>query len=546
MRRSESGVALIMTVATLAVVMTLTTTAVCVVLANTADARRSNARMVARAAAEAGADEFFSRVIRDPGYFAAPAGGGTPPYLDPATADPAYAPQWTTVPAGAPQTCTNSYDDVCVQVRAVVSRQPGNPYADAVTVEVTAATLCPSGVAHLATCVTDTVHQRLTQRQFFDYLYLDQLETLDPLLYGTAADQATAARRCALLATGRPAGCTAVPFLSGDVVSGPIHTNDTSFSDCGTPRFQPTLDRSGAPTHDPTALEATGAAVFVPAPSPACAGSSPALSTGVAEAPNAPSFSFAVDVSGLAHVAATADSYRGPTTITLDGRSTPGRGRYGAVAGASPPTPADRPWPGSGVIYVDGDAYVSGTACDPVSIAATGDIFVQDDLAYGPAATCPAAATGLEADDSVVVLPTRGPAGPAVNATTDRTVDAAVLALGKHSCVSTAAGGASPPPGVTCSVAAGGQLRGGSFYVQGWDTTPLGGAPPHVLHFYGAIASIWRGAIGGFDPATGRLVSGWAKDFAFDRHLRTSQPPYFLAPVVAGWARSDLAQVGPP
>ena len=47
------------------------------------------------------------------------------------------------------------------------------------------------------------------------------------------------------------------------------------------------------------------------------------------------------------------------------------------------------------------------TAMTLADIAATGDIFIDGDLTYGPPTSCPAAATGLEADDAVVVLPTR-------------------------------------------------------------------------------------------------------------------------------------------
>lgn len=546
----QRGVALIMTVAVIAIVITLTSTAVGVVVTNVVDSRRANARTAARAAAEAAADDVFARVVRDPGYL-------QHAYLN----HPGYRPNWATFSNGAPGRCRDPYRQVCFQIAVTAAAQPGNPYASAATVEVVAATLCPRGTDHLSECITDGVRQRLSQRQYFDYLYLDQLETLDPVLYPSAAARDQAARACPVVAASRPSSCVPVPFLgglgsgSGDEVDGPIHTNDASFSTCLSPTFRPGVDRAGWPSaktvsDDPTTLESTGGSVFSRAAGSACAGSAPRETPPgrVVEVANAPTYSFAVDVTDLAGIASPVDTYQGTSTITLNGGTTPGVGGYAAEAGPQQASShsASR-WPGRGVIFVAGDAYVSGVACDPVSIVATGDIFVDGDLTYGPAVSCPMAAIGLEADNSVVVLPTAGPSGPLVNASSDRTIEAAVLALGKNSCFSASAGGSPPPPGVTCAVTGGGVVRGGSFYVQGWDTAVVpSGATPHALHFLGAIATVWRGAIGAFDPTSGRLVSGWAKDFAFDRQLRTTQPPYFLAPVGAGWARSDLDEVGTP
>ena len=557
----DAGVALIMTVSILTAILALSATAVAAVLSNITESRKANATTAAHATAEAGADEFFARVVRDPNYFAVPAGGGSPPYLAAGTADAGYAPAWATLVNGAPQTCADPYSSVCYQVEANVEAQPGNPHATSVTVSVTSATLCPHGLAHLATCVTDTVHQRLVQRQFFDYLYFDQLETLDPALYPQASEGTKAARTCQVLAAQRPSSCIPVPFLGptgsasgGDTVLGPIHTNDASFYVCLRPTFSPPVERSGwpsrrTPTGEATALESAGSPVFIAAPGAACAGASPHETGGpVSEVANAPYFSFAVDVADLARIPNPGDSYTGVTTVTLHGGNVPGRGTYreasGAVAAGAPGV--DHPWPGTGVVYVDGDAYVSGDACDPISVVATGNIYIDGNLTYGPDSSCPSAATGLEANDAVVVLPTDGPTGPTVNGSTDRTIEAAVLALGRRSCYSPAAGGARAAPGVTCSLASNTTPRGGSFYVQGWNTTGLAaGQRPHSLHFLGAIATVWRGAIGAFDATTGQLASGWAKDFAFDRQLRTSQPPYFLAPVGAGWARTDLSATGP-
>src|SRR5581483_9383289 len=149
-------------------------------------------------------------------------------------ADPALAPAWATLTNGVLRTCTDAFAGVCYQVRTTTATQPGNPYATSMEVSVTAVTACPHArTDHVDTtgCISDTLHQQLRQRQFFDYLYFDELETLDPVLYSSQQAQARAADVCAALAPSRPSDCAAVPFLGpvggsgGDVVAGPIHTN---------------------------------------------------------------------------------------------------------------------------------------------------------------------------------------------------------------------------------------------------------------------------------------------------------------------------------
>ena len=49
------------------------------------------------------------------------------------------------------------------------------------------------------------------------------------------------------------------------------------------------------------------------------------------------------------------------------------------------------------------------------------------------------------------------------------------------------------------------------------------------LNVYGAIAQDYRGIVG--------LVgsSGYVKNYKYDERLATDEPPYFLAPLKAGW-----------
>ena len=64
-----------------------------------------------------------------------------------------------------------------------------------------------------------------------------------------------------------------------------------------------------------------------------------------------------------------------------------------------------------------------------------------------------------------------------------------------------------------------------SFIVDNWGCgTELG-----KLNVYGAIAQDYRGAVG----TTGG--TGYLKDYRCDGRLATDEPPYFLAPLKAGW-----------
>jgi hypothetical protein len=55
------------------------------------------------------------------------------------------------------------------------------------------------------------------------------------------------------------------------------------------------------------------------------------------------------------------------------------------------------------------------------------------------------------------------------------------------------------------------------------------GAKLGELNVYGAVAQNYRGIVG--------IVggSGYLKDYKYDERLATDEPPYFLAPLKAGW-----------
>jgi len=59
------------------------------------------------------------------------------------------------------------------------------------------------------------------------------------------------------------------------------------------------------------------------------------------------------------------------------------------------------------------------------------------------------------------------------------------------------------------------------------------GKPMGKLGLYGAIAQKFRGAVG--TVGGGGQTSGYIKEYKYDERLATDEPPYFLAPLKAGW-----------
>jgi hypothetical protein len=69
---------------------------------------------------------------------------------------------------------------------------------------------------------TRTIVADIRQKGFLDFLYFTEYETVDPLVNGASAD----CERHAWGTPARPSGCTTIQFAAGDVIDGPVHSND--------------------------------------------------------------------------------------------------------------------------------------------------------------------------------------------------------------------------------------------------------------------------------------------------------------------------------
>ena len=69
---------------------------------------------------------------------------------------------------------------------------------------------------------TRTIVADIRQKGFLDFLYFTEYETIDPLVNGASKD----CERHAWDTPARPSGCVNIQFAAGDVIDGPVHSND--------------------------------------------------------------------------------------------------------------------------------------------------------------------------------------------------------------------------------------------------------------------------------------------------------------------------------
>jgi hypothetical protein len=233
-----------------------------------------------------------------------------------------------------------------------------------------------------------------------------------------------------------------------------------------------------------------------------------------------------------------ADSLNTPTGFKVND----GRGQWLAWPGAVSPLLAGRPdaaylWPISralnpnfkGVIYVQGKVAISGKVRGQVTLAASDNIIVADDITYvtNPASNLACTASsrdmlGLFSGTNVVVAdnllndpipPTGAGANTTWANTSDEFIHAVVLALNSFTVESYSTG---PNNAEACG------------------STPWGRG---CLFLTGGIIQNQRGAVGLIDG------HGYLKRYSYDRCAGVNPPPYF--PTTGHFARGHYFEVDP-
>jgi hypothetical protein len=383
--------------------------------------------------------------------------------------------------------------------------------------------------------VQRTIRANLRRRNFLDYLYLTDYESLDPQS-GFYPDPATATAECSRYwwqgrpASAPPFACVRIYFTTGDTINGPLHTNDT-ISVNGSPRFNAkvTTGFTGTLSCPPNPAftyrwHGRSGCADTPQfqtgdPEPVALLTMPASNTAIKAETNRP--------------AKTGCLYNGPTRIVLNANGTmdvtspftdPG-GAYASCLGTGVALPAN------GVIYVQnvpvtqttpnpvcstpgqnelgypipadvttyqctvGDVFLSGTLRGRLTIAAENNIVVVADTTYASSGPGSSDLLGLIANQFVQVYHPVNAGGQNLadsrnptNFFQDPRIDAAILALGH------------------------------SFIVQNYDR----GAALGTITVNGAIAQKWRGPVGTF----GGSSTGYLKDYNYDVRLQFSSPPH--------------------
>lgn len=311
-----------------------------------------------------------------------------------------------------------------------------------------------------------------------------------------------------------PSDCE-IQFYTGDVVDGPLFTNDTIRA-CGTPDFESTVTSgntfSNTTWTEPQAGCGNGGAnpSFVSGQPTHGAYLTPQSST----VDEGPAKNLGCYITGN-----SSDQPAGTVTITLSGSTLTWSG--GVLDNSTnPPNPNSATACGgangggtvtfgnlaSALIYVNASTVdVSGTVKGDLDIVTynnssngTSNIDLTGNVEY-PSSDITTAADGTESDslDALGLIAEDSIVVPQPTGSTPFTVDAALLALA------------------------------GSFYVDKWNA---GSTQAPALNVFGSIAQDYRGPVG----TTGG--TGYTKNYHWDSSLLTQWPPYFIPPQGATWS----------
>jgi Tfp pilus assembly protein PilX len=356
---------------------------------------------------------------------------------------------------------------------------------------------------------------------FLDYAYFTQYEDEDWSLNGEP--QATCER---YYAARKGAGCEEIYFGEGDSVHGPFHTDDTANITCGTMEFGRNSSELGG--MEPDIVEIKGGLNVTCGTNPTINTKTKELTTPAKQLEPPPS-----DGSLALYVEAK-NKFEGVTHLVLNGTAN-------TIEVLNKGVTSTIEWPKNGLIYIApyekaactykyeqhtadlaneikeepgcGTVYVSGTYSKSLTIGASKELIINGSLeptgvtlGQEPSGT---ETLGLIATGFVRVYHPVTEGGGVVNT--------------KTTCTAANASGTMLNPWIYAAILS----TSHSFTVDNdrcGDKSEL-----EKLHIYGAIAQKFRGIVGVSGTA------GYVKAYQYDERLATDEPPYFLAPLKAGW-----------
>ena len=548
----ERGLALVMVLTVTAVLTLLTVAGSSYALHQLQQVGHDQNWSAALSAAEAGVDDYVSKLNRDSLYWMhgnASSYSGTSVF-DGTSGNTAFT-GWTAIPNGANTRGYFRYDinNSLYNERGVIKIRSTGKVGTS----------------------TRTVEAQLRRGSFIDFLYFTDLETQDPALYSTQTswkcDQYSYA--------GRSSSCTQIQFASGDVIDGPAHSNDTMLMCVGTgtgvpagtygPWFKGSVTTNSPIITGTSRWKRASGCDSNTAHNPLFAVSAP---TGPIKLDMPPSNSALKNETDPTSTAPNPAGclYTGPTKITMrsDGkldivspltktphpvtgcavgtgvalppngvlyvRSAPATAdTYGTAGPTTCPVVSGRADNGLGYPIANdyqasysckaGDAFVSGTLNGRLTIAAENNIVVVDDVHYAyrlDNSLSQDDLLGLIATNNVEVYHPVQQSGSSGNytytnlansPTANLQLDAAILSV-QH-----------------------------SFRVQNYQY----GAQLGTLNVFGAIAQKYRGIVG----QSGASGTGFLKSYVYDKRLQWDAPPKFLNPVQSAFAPTQWSELTP-
>jgi len=531
--REERGFTMYAVMAGMLAIMMLSVAAFAAAGGDQSGARRDQDSKRAYSAAEAGINEYLSNLNKDTDYWAqcdqVPAPGVVNNYNDnplktvplPGQTDASYAIELMTAKDASgtrqPKCLTTNSTKTMIDTKSGTFQIRSTGYARK---------------------TKRTIIATFRHKTFLDYLYFTDLETSNPVTYKvntggyvTTPDvQAWAANtnncnryyrngrnNASYSGTVNENGttrnisldCTEINFVTGDDISGPLHTNDQMLI-CGTPAFGRTIDDL-IEVSDPVGWRGN---------SSGCGTDTPNFLGKYA--PNSPVLALPPSNNSLKNTVDPGYLFTGRTTIVLNGSSMTVNG----VTKAYPP---------EGVIYVQsgvgcgvfydptktdpsqtpsacGDVYVSGSYASDLTIATEKDIIVNGNITGSNDSILGLIANNFVRVNHTVTGRSQNWDGNSydwscnTSGTVVNRIDAAILALNY------------------------------SFIVDNWYCGGLLGN----LTVNGVIAQKYRGIVGRIGS------SGYLKDYNYDDRLRYRQPPHFLDPVQTSWRILREVEQTPP
>jgi len=535
-QQQEEGFVLIAVLAISAILAIIAASVMVYGISTLASTANKTQGVLADVQGRAGIAQVFSQVEANPDLFLS---GSAPPGWTTVTSSPnTWASPWEQLTPSGQTTSCQLYVQNCYQVAVQYSPPTGtiNTTGTAL-VQVTEISDCrgstpPAGSTSLnGFCVFSRYQGRWEHSSYLDYLYFTNSVALDPSLYAGGASMVPSdckttsptysnsdANGCQIPAwQGNDSGGSVVSSQT-DVIDGPIHTNGSYILICGAPEFQGAVEvnGTGGASSEVTAANCTNNATFTPNGAPVSA----------PDIPLPQSTSPLQQIANTEPPAPSGMSYdiTGDTTLTFTNNDVV------VCQGAYPCTGTTTtvPLPPGGVIYVAGNAYVSGVVSGAVSVASSQNVIVDNSLTYACSAVSPLPSScndylGLLANQNVEIGMVSAPSGSA-NPYLPVTVDAAMLAIN------------------------------GYVGVPQWNTayTSCSAVPP-TLTINGAMVSQYRGAFGAYLNGTipppgcyvGQLQTGYLKNFYYDTRLAQTQPPWFLTPTASAWEQVSLESVPP-